>query len=75
MGDESFEGCLVFDECHKAKNLNLSDTSGTGAKCARACHSLQMTCRLARVVYSSATGVSEPSNMGNMSIISHLYIS
>ncbi|XP_065196850.1 protein strawberry notch homolog 1-like isoform X2 [Sycon ciliatum] len=62
---ENFEGVLVFDECHKAKNLlpkNASKPSKTG-QCV-----LEIQKRLpkARVVYCSATGASEPRHMAYM---------
>ncbi|CAI8027595.1 Protein strawberry notch homolog 1, partial [Geodia barretti] len=61
-----FEGVIVFDECHKAKNLvptGASKPSKTGLTV------LQLQKRLpkARIVYCSATGASEPRNMAYMS--------
>ena len=44
------EGVIVFDECHK----------GAGPKAAEAVLALQNACPLARVLYVSATGASDP---------------
>ena len=56
---EDFDGLIVFDEGHKAKNLSAKKPTKTGL----AVHELQQTCKNARVVYCSATGASEPANM------------
>ncbi|XP_023653713.1 protein strawberry notch homolog 2-like [Paramormyrops kingsleyae] len=56
----SFDGVIVFDECHKAKNA-------TSTKMGKAVLDLQSKLPLARVVYASATGASEPKNMIYMS--------
>lgn len=63
MGNEGFDGCLIFDECHKAKNLQLDDSKTGGTKSARAVFSIQSSCPKARVVYCSATGISDPRDM------------
>ncbi|KAL2089612.1 hypothetical protein ACEWY4_014300 [Coilia grayii] len=55
-----FEGVIVFDECHKAKNA-------TSTKMGKAVLDLQNKLPKARVVYASATGASEPKNMIYMS--------
>ncbi|KAG7488063.1 hypothetical protein MATL_G00029300 [Megalops atlanticus] len=55
-----FDGVIVFDECHKAKNA-------TSTKMGKAVLDLQNKLPLARVVYASATGASEPKNMIYMS--------
>ncbi|XP_058256712.1 si:ch73-63e15.2 isoform X1 [Hemibagrus wyckioides] len=55
-----FDGVIVFDECHKAKNA-------TSTKMGKAVLQLQDKLPLARVVYASATGASEPKNMIYMS--------
>ncbi|KAK2492953.1 hypothetical protein MC885_018460 [Smutsia gigantea] len=57
---EAFSGVIVFDECHKAKNASST-------KMGRAVLDLQSKLPLARVVYASATGASEPRNMIYMS--------
>ena len=59
-GGDSFDGCLLFDECHKAKNL----TKGT--KVGLAVQLVQERLPNARVIYCSATGVSDTSNMAYM---------
>ncbi|XP_018080638.1 protein strawberry notch homolog 2 isoform X2 [Xenopus laevis] len=57
---ENFDGVIVFDECHKAKNASST-------KMGRAVLELQNNLPMARVVYASATGASEPKNMIYMS--------
>ena len=51
--EESFDGCIVFDEAHKAKNL------ADNTKTAQLVLMLQRRLPMARVVYCSATGVSD----------------
>jgi hypothetical protein len=71
---EDFDGLILFDECHKAKNIKL-DADGNisklgSADCSRtaaAVVELQQKLPRARVVYCSATAVSEPFNLGFMS--------
>ena len=60
-----FEGALVFDECHKAKNL-VPAKGGKPSVTGLAVKNLQETNPMARVVYASATGASEPKNMAYM---------
>ncbi|KAF5903061.1 protein strawberry notch 2 isoform X1, partial [Clarias magur] len=55
-----YDGVIVFDECHKAKNA-------TSTKMGKAVLDLQNKLPRARVVYASATGASEPKNMIYMS--------
>ncbi|CAM9150539.1 unnamed protein product, partial [Discosporangium mesarthrocarpum] len=63
LGRESFNGCIVFDEAHKAKNLY----AGTGpTKTGQAVREIQDMCPNARVVYCSATPCSQPRDMGYM---------
>uniref|UniRef100_A0A8C7AFM8 Protein strawberry notch homolog 2 n=1 Tax=Neovison vison TaxID=452646 RepID=A0A8C7AFM8_NEOVI len=57
---EAFDGVIVFDECHKAKNASST-------KMGKAVLDLQNKLPQARVVYASATGASEPRNMIYMS--------
>ncbi|XP_055599297.1 protein strawberry notch isoform X2 [Uranotaenia lowii] len=62
---EGFDGVIVFDECHKAKNLcpvGSSKPTKTGLTALE----LQNKLPKARVVYASATGASEPRNMAYM---------
>ncbi|KAL3700029.1 hypothetical protein R1sor_018051 [Riccia sorocarpa] len=61
----NFEGLLVFDECHKAKNL-IPEAGGQATRTGEAVLELQTRLADARVVYCSATGASEPRNMGYM---------
>lgn len=63
-GDD-FDGCLVFDECHKAKNLCPAGSSKP-TKTGLTVLELQNRLPKARVVYASATGASEPKNMAYM---------
>ncbi|XP_054279208.1 protein strawberry notch-like [Macrosteles quadrilineatus] len=61
---DNFDGVIVFDESHKAKNLVVTKAKPT--KAAQAVVELQSRLPLARVVYASATGASEPRNMAYM---------
>lgn len=56
---------IVFDECHKAKNL-CPVGSGKATKTGLTALELQNKLPKARVVYASATGASEPRNMAYM---------
>ena len=62
-GREQFDGCLIFDESHKAKNFlpGKDGMSGSNAssKLGIAVSQLQLLLPKARVVYTSATGVTE----------------
>lgn len=60
-----FDGLIVFDECHKAKNL-YSTGSSKPTKTGLAVLDLQKKLPKARIVYASATGASEPRNMAYM---------
>jgi hypothetical protein len=53
-GDD-FDGCIVFDECHKAKNL-CPTGAGKPTKTGQTVLELQNKLPKARVVYASATG-------------------
>lgn len=55
-GDD-FDGCIVFDECHKAKNATTETASARVSKSALAVLHLQKKLPQARVVYASATGI------------------
>ncbi|GFR48740.1 hypothetical protein Agub_g10698, partial [Astrephomene gubernaculifera] len=64
-GAEGKDDCLiVLDECHKAKNL--LDAAGNSSQTGLAVESLQDQLPNARVLYSSATGASEPDNLRYM---------
>ena len=65
--ERAASGCLIFDECHKAKNHNAG--ADTGSKVAACVIELQRRLPNARVVYCSATGVSE---VGNMAYLNRL---
>lgn len=52
---QDFEGVIIFDECHKAKNLVASGKEKQ-TKTGLAVLELQLALPLARVVYASATG-------------------
>ncbi len=60
-----FEGGLLFDESHKAKNL-FGGNGGKPTKTGQAVLKLQTALPRARVVYCSATGASEPKHLGYM---------
>ncbi|KII72369.1 Protein strawberry notch 1 [Thelohanellus kitauei] len=60
-----FDGVIVFDECHKAKNLKPNGASKP-TKTALCVLKLQNDLPRARIVYCSATGASEPRNMAYM---------
>lgn len=65
QGDESDSGPLIIlDECHKAKNL-LND-QGQPTQTGFAVEYIQERVPDAAVMYSSATGISEPQNMAYM---------
>lgn len=63
---QDFDGVIVLDECHKAKNL-VPTGSSKPTKTGLAVLELQNKLPKARVVYCSATGASEPKNMAYMS--------
>ncbi|KAL0035121.1 hypothetical protein WJX79_001613 [Trebouxia sp. C0005] len=60
-----FDGLIIFDECHKAKNL-IPEAGSKSTKVGQAVVGLQRALPGARVVYCSATGASEPRNLGYM---------
>lgn len=60
QSEKEFDGCIVFDEVHKAKNLSANPPTATG----KYVLSLQQRLPLARVLYCSATGVSDIKHMG-----------
>ncbi|TVU15826.1 hypothetical protein EJB05_39365 [Eragrostis curvula] len=60
-----FDGLLVFDECHKAKNL-IPDAGSQPTRTGKAVLEIQEKLPEARVIYCSATGASEPRNLGYM---------
>ncbi|XP_071638840.1 protein strawberry notch-like isoform X2 [Temnothorax longispinosus] len=60
-GDD-FDGLIIFDECHRAKNLCPTGSSKP-TKTGLTVLELQNKLPKARVVYASATGASEPRNM------------
>lgn len=56
--------CVQFDECHKAKNL--MNEQGNPTLTGVAVRHIQDKLPNAAVLYSSATGISEPNNMAYM---------
>ncbi|KAB1212844.1 hypothetical protein CJ030_MR5G010144 [Morella rubra] len=60
-----FDGLVIFDECHKAKNL-VPEAGSQPTRTGEAVLEIQARLPEARVVYCSATGASEPRNMGYM---------
>lgn len=74
-GGDSFDGLIMLDECHKAKNIKLDENGkpmldaknkAQCSKSAAAVVELQTRLPQARIVYCSATSVTEPKNMGFM---------
>ena len=65
-GGKEFDGIMVFDECHKAKNLKPGKGEQAGSKTARHVQKIQRAMPKARVVYVSATGASELTHMSYM---------
>mmetsp|Transcript_31465 Transcript_31465/g.46405 ORF Transcript_31465/g.46405 Transcript_31465/m.46405 type:complete len:1291 (+) Transcript_31465:79-3951(+) len=57
--ENTFDGCIIFDEAHKAKNLCQDPPTATG----RLVMLLQERLPNARIVYCSATGVSDLKQM------------
>jgi len=72
LGGAQAEGCILFDESHKAKNLapekneKGKPTTKKSSKMALTCQKLQADCPRSRVVYCSATGASSLQNMAYM---------
>ncbi|ESN99118.1 hypothetical protein HELRODRAFT_107165 [Helobdella robusta] len=64
LGKE-FDGLIIFDECHRAKNL-FPNGSSKPTKTGQTVVELQNKLPKSRVVYASATGASEPRNMAYM---------
>uniref|UniRef100_A0A915DG43 Strawberry notch n=1 Tax=Ditylenchus dipsaci TaxID=166011 RepID=A0A915DG43_9BILA len=62
---KDFDGAIIFDECHRAKNL-CPTTSSKSTKTGRFVLELQRDLPSARIVYASATGATEPRNMAYM---------
>ena len=63
----SFEGVIVFDEGHLAKNIRVGHSSSKGSQTGLMVAKLQQILPNARIVYVSATGATEPKHMGYMS--------
>ncbi|CAH3184429.1 unnamed protein product [Porites lobata] len=61
-GGEQFNGCLIFDECHKAKHF-VPGKEESSTKVALAVTTIQRMLPKARVVYCSATGVTDVKNV------------
>ncbi|XP_028064644.1 protein FORGETTER 1-like isoform X3 [Camellia sinensis] len=60
-----YDGLVIFDECHKAKNL-IPESGGQPTQTGKAVLEIQAQLPEARVIYCSATGASETRNMGYM---------
>ncbi|WKY00151.1 hypothetical protein Q1695_014762 [Nippostrongylus brasiliensis] len=60
-----YDGVIILDECHRAKNL-MPSTGAKPTKTGRMVLELQKALPNARVVYASATGATEPRNMAYM---------
>ena len=82
-GGDTFEGALILDECHRAKNMGSNKVKAnkqddrhddpdawrktSGTKSAQFVASLQEQLPKARIVYLSATGASDPKHFCNLS--------
>ncbi|CDW58965.1 sno, strawberry notch 1 [Trichuris trichiura] len=64
-GGPLFDGVIVLDECHRAKNLVPSGSSRP-TKTGKTVMELQTALPKARIVYASATGATEPRHMAYM---------
>ena len=64
-GGSDFDGCLIFDECHKAKHF-IPGKEKSNTKVAMAVIDIQRLLPKARVLYCSATGVTDVKNMAYM---------
>ncbi|VDD95849.1 unnamed protein product [Enterobius vermicularis] len=62
---KDFDGVIVLDECHRAKNL-VPSSGSKPTKTGRMVLELQKALPSARIVYASATGATEPRNMAYM---------
>ena len=62
---KDFDGPIIFDECHRAKNL-CPKGAGKPTKTGKTVLQLQKRLKNARIVYASATGASEPKHMAYM---------
>lgn len=63
LGGKQFDGLIVLDECHKAKNYM---TKGGATKTSVAIVTLQKTFKMARIIYCSATAMTEPEHIAYM---------
>lgn len=63
---KNFDGVIVFDECHKAKNISMAKNKKNQSKAAAYAVEIQERLPRARVVYASATGASETKHLGYM---------
>jgi len=64
-GGDNFEGCLVLDECHRAKNFSANVDKASTVTGKRVVE-LQSRLPNARVIYSSATMCSEAKHVAYM---------
>ncbi|KAH7729381.1 protein F20H11.2 [Aphelenchoides avenae] len=62
---QDFDGVIIFDECHRAKNL-CPQYGGKSTKTGKTVMELQQSLPNARIVYASATGATEPRDMAYM---------
>jgi hypothetical protein len=58
-----FDGVITLDECHRAKNLPRHKSTSA----AKAVQTLQDELPLARVIYISATALTEPAHLACLS--------
>eukprot|EP01052_Picozoa_sp_SAG31_P000202 SAG31_NODE_6_length_43291_cov_191.503496_16_plen_839_part_00 len=60
--DSDYDGCVVFDEAHKAKNLSTANPTKSATRVLE----LQRALKRSRVLYASATGASDVYQMAYM---------
>lgn len=65
VGGESFDGLIIFDESHKAKNL-VPEKGSKPTQCGQAVKEIQAKLPNARIVYASATGATDCKNLAYM---------
>ena len=65
VGGDSFDGLIIFDESHKAKNL-VPEKGTKPTQCGQAVKDIQARLPNARIVYASATGATDCKNLAYM---------
>jgi hypothetical protein len=65
VGGDQFDGLIIFDESHKAKNL-VPEKGLKPTQCGQAVKEIQARLPNARIVYASATGATDCKNLAYM---------